>query len=714
MQKRFHWWRRSYTIALVVLLAALVRIWAAWQLPIDADEPVYMNAGQEYARLIQAGDFRGVIDYVGNREHPALVKMLYSIPYYFIEPQIDSYPELTFNRILSVVFGTLAVWLVALADPLAGLLLAMQSMTIKYTSEAYLEAIPLFTATAAVLALDQALRKEKKHLFWLSAIALGFTAASKYTYLVVLLPLAVILFRQRKKIEWSSLFGYALVALAIFIMFDPTLWANPVVRLWESLSFHADYTSSYDVLHAAYPWYQPLLWVMQTVPWHPKVFFFFTTDEIVFFLGLAGLYWEYKRRPWSVIWFLAGFAVLLVWRTKWPQYTLIIMVPLAFAAATFIRRAIAWAVDRYNYWGVFEDLLPHVSKKLWALVIFLVAGLTISNVVYEIHMAIARHGWMQLTTNNAPLTSDLVNDLYAGDGDQMAIATNHGVTIWTPGAQIPWGEEESAITFTKLNSGLSDDRVLAVIQDGDGDWWFGNLSGLDRLHGSSWQNTSLEEMGLAQGGVQDLEMDSQGHLWVGTLGGVALWDGEHWQAFTTENSGLLDNQVFSVEMQPSSDGDVLWFGSFRGISRLETSTNNWQQFDLSQEMLGWRGVSDILLDGNGKLWAATLGGGLGEFDGQRWTFQRKSNSHIPFNTLTSLYEFQPGILWVGFGYQTEPGGIVATYDGEHWTDYGSYSSGYSDFEPQAFSQDSFGRLWIATSAGGIDLFQIPDLVEEAQ
>ncbi|TLN09884.1 transcriptional regulator, partial [bacterium] len=127
MRTRFHWWRRSYTIAVIVLAAALVRVWAAWQLPIDADEPVYMNAASDYARLIQAGDLRGVIDYPENREHPALVKLIYSIPHFFIEPQLECYPELTFNRMVSVVFGTLAVWLVAMVDPLAGLLLALQS-----------------------------------------------------------------------------------------------------------------------------------------------------------------------------------------------------------------------------------------------------------------------------------------------------------------------------------------------------------------------------------------------------------------------------------------------------------------------------------------------------------------------------------------------------------------------------------------------------------
>ncbi|TLN01621.1 hypothetical protein FDZ74_15705, partial [bacterium] len=359
-------------------------------------------------------------------------------------------------------------------------------------------------------------RKGRKRLFWLSALTLGITAASKYTYLIVLVPLAVILYQQRKT-GWKSMFAYGLVALATFVLFDPTLWADPINRLAQSLTFHAGYTQSQDVLRAAYPWYQPVLWILQTVPWHPKVFFFFTTDEIVFFFGLAGMYWEFKRRPWAPIWFAAGLLILLAWETKWPQYTLILMVPLALAAATFMRRAWAWLVDRYNYWGVFEDLKPEVSRWVWILVIVLASGLTIANVAYEIHMAIARHGWMQLSTSNAPLVSDLVNDVFAGEDGRMAIATNAGVSFWTPEAKVPWGEESAVTTYTTGNSDLSDARVLSIVQDHQGSWWFGTENGIERLQGATWQAFSPADLGLPQGSVQEMKLDGQNRLWAATL-----------------------------------------------------------------------------------------------------------------------------------------------------------------------------------------------------
>jgi len=64
---KFRWWKRNNSIILVVLFALLLRLWAVWQLPMDADEPVYLKAGNDYAEFIKAGDVREIINYEYNR-----------------------------------------------------------------------------------------------------------------------------------------------------------------------------------------------------------------------------------------------------------------------------------------------------------------------------------------------------------------------------------------------------------------------------------------------------------------------------------------------------------------------------------------------------------------------------------------------------------------------------------------------------------------------
>ena len=72
-------WKRWHAIVLIVFLGLVVRAWAAWQLPIDYDEPTYLNAGYDYARMIKSGDWQGVINYDNNQEHPPLVKLMDSL-----------------------------------------------------------------------------------------------------------------------------------------------------------------------------------------------------------------------------------------------------------------------------------------------------------------------------------------------------------------------------------------------------------------------------------------------------------------------------------------------------------------------------------------------------------------------------------------------------------------------------------------------------------
>ena len=56
-------------------------------------------------------------------------------------------------------------------------------------------------------------------------------------------------------------------------------------------------------------------------------------DTFVFVAAIIGLPRLYKKEPFFFYWLLIGLTFLLVWATKWPQYTLIVLVPFSMAAA---------------------------------------------------------------------------------------------------------------------------------------------------------------------------------------------------------------------------------------------------------------------------------------------------------------------------------------------------------------------------------------------
>jgi len=695
--------KRHGVLIAIVLLAALLRGWAAWRLPIDYDEPVYLQAGFDYAAALKAGDWNGVIDYAETREHPALVKLLYGLTVLALGQDASWGAALYACRFVSAIFGTLAVLVLALFDPLAGGLLAIHTLAVKYTGQVYLEALPLLASLGAVLAFHHS-NRARDRWFWLSALALGVTAASKFAYLpiiCVILYLAV----WEKRFRWPDLLLYLAFAVAAFWLLNPTLWHDPLPRLTESLLFHRRYSQSAHVQASGYPWYQPLFWISRSMPsvWHPEVIFYIGFDEIIFLLALVGLYWEWRERRWVVVWIVTNLLFLLVWPTKWPQYALVLVPALCLAAASPAVRFYHWFREQETYWEWLQGMLPRPPLSFWIISAGLILLLAVGYVAHTLQLTLGRLGWSHFTTQSTRLPSNTVYDIMVGPDEQMILGTERGAVIWSP--PVATDLPDTWIVFTTQNSDLPHDRVLAVARDEADNLWFGTEAGLGYYDGAEWQTYRAEDLGLEQDKVHALEVGSDGRLWVGTSAGAAVFDGQKWTPFTAATSGLLENFVMSLAITPWPQGDVVWFGTHSGVSRLDTATGDWISAQMEDTGLEWNSVADLLIDSSGRLWAGTLGGGLCLWDGEAWHSYRVSNSEIPFNTVQVVFEAEPGTLWVGTALPNNVGGVLATFDGKRWETYTPRNSGFSGAEPLTIAQDEKQRIWIGTRTGGVDIYQ---------
>ncbi|MGD9316542.1 MAG: two-component regulator propeller domain-containing protein [Anaerolineae bacterium] len=699
-------------LAGIVLLGVILRAWAALRLPLDYDEPVYLQAGFDYARALGRSDIGGVIDYAENREHPALGKLLYALVVVVVGQDAGWQLTLYAGRILSALMGTLAVLLLALLDPLAGGLLAAHTMVVKYTSQVYLEALPHLASLASVLALNRS-SKRRDRWFWLSALALGVTAAGKFTYVpivVVILYLAI----WEKRTRWTDLALYFAVTVAAFWLLNPTLWRDPLTRLADNLFFHLRYSQGPRVQLVGHPWYQPLHWISRSPPsiWHPDAFFYFALDGVIFLLALPGLFWEWKERRWVVVWLAAGLLFLLAWPTKWPQYTLILTPALCLAASSAAKHIYHLLRQQEIYWDWIRNLIPIPPLSFWiiagALLVILVVGYTAATV----QLTMGRLGWLNLRTQSTQLPSNTVYDIAAGwvgdpDADPradphagMVLGTERGAAIWSPPAttDLP----ATWMVFTSENSPLPSDRVLAVLLDRAGAAWFGTEAGLARYDGRDWEVYQAEDLGLADDKVYALVEGSDGRLWVGTNAGAAVYDGQGWTPFTAATSGLADDWVRALAIEALPGGDLVWFGTAAGLSRLEPASGEWLAFD------EFDSVTDLFVDSNGRVWAGTMGDGLALWDGESWQFYRTSNSDIPFSSVSVIAETEPGVIWVGTARPAEVGGGLAEFDTAKgtWHLHTRRNSGYSGAEPLAIAQDSEGRWWIGTRTSGIDIYQV--------
>jgi hypothetical protein len=696
---------RRGQILLVVLIGFALRAYAAFQLPVDADEPVYMKAAFDYAQLIKVGDLNAVIDYPENPEHPPLGKLLYSLTVLPLSRRAGWSDALLLSRMISVVFGTLGVWLVALINPLAGGLMAVQTMLVKYTSEAYLEAVSLFASLAAVVALYFS-KAARDRLFWLSAVALGLTAAGKYSYFPVLVVI-LYLYVVEKKYLWRDLLFYLGVAVVAFLALDPALWHDPIRRLTSSVLFHAQYSLGAHVQEVGYPWYQPLNWLSHSWPniWNPQIFFFFSLDGIIFLLAVAGLYTELHKRRWNLVWILSGVLFLLVWPTKWPQYTLVVIPALCLSASSALLLVTSWAREQEDYWGWFSTVIPRPPRVF---IIGLVGTLTLLLIflgVNAVNIAQDRSGWSHSLAELTPLPSNMVYAISPYRDGKMAVGTAKGAVIWSPAT----GDEiqDNWIILNRQNSGLPDDEVLSVAYDPQGYLWFGTRAGLARYDGQAWQVYHGRDFGLPGEEVHAINSDRAGRLWIGTNAGAAVFDGQNWTSYSAENSGLTGSLVLSVAVDPQPGGELVWLGTDQGLNRFDEALGEWTFFKPQETGLGNGGIPDLLVDSSGRLWVATLGGGLSLWDGKTWTHYRNSNSSLPSNAVQAIQEIGKGQFWVSTSFPNSPGGLISHFDEKAWKTYRPYYSGYSGSQAVSIAQDTAGRIWFGTLTAGVDIYQPP-------
>ena len=360
--------RTLYFIAvvLVTLLSCGVRLYAAQRLDIDYDEPVYLSAAVSYAKYMRAGDFKMLAWSEHTYEHPALYKILYGVVLLTQRP-LDRLPDKDLPRLapiattaagfwnmvdryLSVCLGTLAVLALALLNPLAGLFLAISTLSVKYTSEVYLEALPLLSSLLCALTYLHWFAKVSsepaappRRFLWLalSALFLGITAASKYVYcvagLAILIHFVIALAQKQLPARFAYHIGiWAILSLLMFFVFDPYLWPHPLERLIKSVTFHEAFQESRLVQQYHYPFWQPFRWLAAfsaNYDLHPRLAFLFNIDTMIFVLAALGLPALFQKARFFFYWLITGLIFLLLWETKWPQYTLIILAPFSLAAA---------------------------------------------------------------------------------------------------------------------------------------------------------------------------------------------------------------------------------------------------------------------------------------------------------------------------------------------------------------------------------------------
>jgi hypothetical protein len=336
---------------LCAALAFSLRFLAQGALPLDYDEPIYLAGAQAYAQAVRAGDW-AALRTDSSPENPQLMKLVFGGAVLTTPPAdpILTLPNveapsavLHAARVAAAVLGALHAALLAFVDPLAGLLLAMHSGHVKYTSLVMLEALPGLTALICVLAYRRA-RGRWGPWMAVSAVMLGLTAAGKYLYCVAALAVmadAIYSARRRSMRRLWPILPWGVLAIVVFIAVSPNLWGDPFGGVRDSLLFHARNASASEsvVNTGKFVWWQPLGWLGASVP-RSDAAVPLRLDAVIAVAAALGMPVLWRRRRVFALWLVLGLAALLIYPNKWPQYALVVTTPLCVAAGFAVREAV--------------------------------------------------------------------------------------------------------------------------------------------------------------------------------------------------------------------------------------------------------------------------------------------------------------------------------------------------------------------------------------
>jgi len=349
-----------------------------------------------------------------------------------------------------------------------------------------------------------------------------------------------------------------------------------------------------------------------------------------------------------------------------------------------------------------------------------------------------------IAVNKDSLTTILLKEITKGDtshyklnksGDTIqtgipipAIGKTVAINLPQPIKALPPAQMDAAITnlqYLDADQGMESSRSTSILEDKEGNLWFGIVGGVCRYDGKSFTHFTKHE-GLNINTTYSILEDKEGNIWFGAYGvgsirydggsftyfteqegsaiyledkegnlwlntgggGVSRYDGVSFTHFT-EKEGLINNQVTCMT---EDKGGNLWIGTVEGICRFDGKSFT---YFTEKEGLSNNNVRSIIEDKVGNIWIGTYGGGVSRYDGHSFTHFTQ-NEGLSKNTVKSLVEDKVGNIWIG----TEDGG-VNRYDGSYFTHF-TENEGLSSNAVSDIIEDKAGNLWITTSGGGVN------------
>lgn len=333
--------------------------------------------------------------------------------------------------------------------------------------------------------------------------------------------------------------------------------------------------------------------------------------------------------------------------------------------------------------------------------------------------------------NGNSLSNNIVSEIIEDKTGMLWLGTFDGLNRFDP-------KTEKFVLYKNDQNDpntLSGNRLHSIFIDNVNALWVGTFSsGVNRLDlnqqkFSLYRNSPNKTNSISNNVVTSISEDKMGRIWIGTFNnGLNNFDRET-ETFTHYKHNPEDSESLSSSMISAIHGDSqgnVWVGVYlKGLYKITPNHKFIQGLDGSHShaIINYRNdpnepsslshniVSSLYEDDAGVLWVGTTGGGLNKFilsEGKRSLIGKEKfvrYHHAPndpkslsSNTVMVIYKDKTGILWIG----TRSG--LNRFDSETQTfspykhNFGNPFSLSNDIV-YSINEDQAGNLWVGTSAG---------------
>lgn len=312
---------------------------------------------------------------------------------------------------------------------------------------------------------------------------------------------------------------------------------------------------------------------------------------------------------------------------------------------------------------------------------------------------------MKVYNSSNGLANDNIRVIFEDSNGSIFLGTyDGGVSKYLP--QLEANNYKGPLFQTiSFKQGLSNDRVLSIIQDREKNIWIGTYLFLNQYFDEQFEIYGNNE-GLENSLVWSAIQDKSGNFWIGTEGGLVQFIPD---AYLTDGADKNLESRYKFNKLTGKAGEILntsalyedikgniWYTDFgRGVSRLNPATKKIDQWDV-EKGLPVNEVYAIAGDKNGNVWIGTNKGGLMKFDINTEQFEQFTDKEgLGSNQVYTIFNDSKNRMWLGM-----LSGPLTMYDGTTFKTF-TEKDGYPSKFTLSITEDANGNIWFGAFDMGI-------------